>query len=142
MKTHLTPARFRRQRGTAAIELAFVSVLLCIMLLGGYMLGRAVWRYNLVAAAASAGARYLSSGPWTDQRLADAEQLIVDMAGDVGVTDLTFEKPDCNPPLYGCADPKSETTKLTVWTPFDDPTGIIFTDSRVVSVTVTVRNAH
>jgi Flp pilus assembly protein TadG len=142
MNTHPNPARFRRQRGTAAIELAFVSVLLCIMLLGGYMLGRAVWRYNLVAAAASAGARYLSSGPWTDQRLADAEQLIVDMAGDVGVTDLTFEKPECHPPLYGCADPKSETTLLTVWTPFDDPTGIIFTDSRVVSVTVTVRNAH
>jgi hypothetical protein len=29
-----------------------------------------------------------------------------------------------------------------VSTPFDDPTGIIFTDSRLVSVTVTVRNAH
>jgi hypothetical protein len=142
MKAHLNPTRFRRQRGTAAVELAFVSVLLCIMLLGGYMLGRAVWRYNLVAAAASAGARYLSAGPWTDQRLADAKQLIVDLAGDVGVIDLTFDPPGCRPPGYACSDPKSETTELTVSSPFDDPTGIIFTDSRVISVTVTVHNAH
>jgi Flp pilus assembly protein TadG len=141
MKPHLNPARFWRQRGTAAVELAFVSVLLCIMLLGGYMLGRAVWRYNLVAAAAGAGARYLSAGPWSDQRLAEAEQLIVDLAGDVGVTDLTFEK-NCQPLAYACSDPKSETTQLLVSTPFDDPTGIIFTDSRLVSVTVTIRNAH
>jgi Flp pilus assembly protein TadG len=141
MKAHLNPTRFRRQRGTAAVELAFVSVLLCIMLLGGYMLGRAVWRYNLVAAAAGAGARYLSAGPWTDQRFAEAKQLIVDLAGDVGVTDLTFEK-NCQPLGYACSDPKSETTQLYVSTPFDDPTGIIFTDSRLVSVTVTVRNAH
>lgn len=145
MKTILHPALARRaQRGIVVIELAFVSFLYIVLILAAFVLGRAVFQYNVVAAAVAEGGRYLSAGPWSQARQDDAEQLICDMAADAGVSGITFSQPVCLPlgQTGGCANPNTVELILSAQVPFTDPTQFVLPDSWATTVTVTVRPTH
>lgn len=49
-----------RQRGVAAVELAFLAILLLLMAAGTFEFGRAFWHYNALAKATRDGARVMS----------------------------------------------------------------------------------
>lgn len=51
---------FVRQRGVAAVELAFLVILLLLMAAGTFEFGRAFWHYNALAKATRDGARVMS----------------------------------------------------------------------------------
>ncbi len=53
----------RRQRGVAAVELAFLLVLLLLIAAGIFEFGRAFWYYNALAKATRDGARAMSMAP-------------------------------------------------------------------------------
>jgi Flp pilus assembly protein TadG len=140
MKPRLNPLRSRRQRGLVVVEVLFVTSLLCVMLLCAFVLGRLMWQYNVIAGAAGSGARYLSAGPWSDARLAQAEGLMDELAADAGVSGLTYTA-TC-PTGDGCADPASDTLILIARAPFSDPTQLIFGDTQSVKVKITVHIDH
>lgn len=53
----------RRQSGVAAVELAFLLVLLLLMAAGTFEFGRGFWYYNALAKATRDGARAMSIAP-------------------------------------------------------------------------------
>jgi len=52
-----------QQRGVAAVEFAFMLILLLIIVAGIVEFGRAFWYYNALAKATRDGARYMSTVP-------------------------------------------------------------------------------
>lgn len=54
---------FQREKGVAAVELAFVVIMLLIIVAGIVEFGRAFWYYNALAKATRDGARFLSEIP-------------------------------------------------------------------------------
>jgi hypothetical protein len=83
----------------------------------------------------------LSTGPWSPERLSTAEQLIVQMASEAGVSGVTFDDPICLP--SSCGSSTSQMTLLTVNVPFNDPTGFVWTDAvGITTVKVTVPGVH
>jgi Flp pilus assembly protein TadG len=84
----------RRQRGTAAIELAILATVLVPLTLGVTELGRAMYEYNSLTKATRDGARYLSSqGPNDATDIGIAKCLVVygtqDCSGTVLLPGLT-----------------------------------------------------
>lgn len=82
------------QRGTAAVELAILLVVMVPLAMGVADLGRAIYQYNTMVKASRDAARYLSSqGPGDASDLAKAKCLAVygnqDCSGTVLVPDLT-----------------------------------------------------
>lgn len=59
-RTFSRTASGRRQSGVAAVELAFLVVLLLLMAAGTFEFGRAFWYYNALAKATRDGARAMS----------------------------------------------------------------------------------
>lgn len=72
----------RQQSGVAAVELAFVLVLLLLMAAGTFEFGRAFWYYNALAKATRDGARAVSMVPAASigSAAVAAQTLVVDVA--------------------------------------------------------------
>lgn len=72
----------RQQSGAAAVELAFVLVMLLLMAAGTFEFGRAFWYYNALAKATRDGARAVSMAPKTDigTVAGGVKSLVVDVA--------------------------------------------------------------
>lgn len=82
--------RFRKQRGVASVELAFLIIPLLLLTFGTTEFGRAIYEYNALAKASRDATRFLSGqGPGDPTDLASAKCLAV------------YGSTDCNagPPL-------------------------------------------
>jgi Flp pilus assembly protein TadG len=70
--------RFRKQRGVASVELAFLIIPLVLLTFGTTEFGRAIYQYNTLAKATRDAARFLSGqGPGDAVDLASAKCLAV-----------------------------------------------------------------
>jgi Flp pilus assembly protein TadG len=130
------------QRGAVVIELLFICVFLATILFGAFVAGRVLWQYNTLLAATQAGARYLSAGPWTDQRMSDTEQLIQDLASGAQLTGVTVMHSCYMNWPKGCVDTRTELTELDVDAPVADPTGFLGGAGASLHIHVAVRNSY
>ncbi|HET7775560.1 MAG TPA: TadE/TadG family type IV pilus assembly protein [Azospira sp.] len=77
------------QKGAAAVELAFLLVLLLLMAAGTFEFGRAFWYYNALAKATRDGARALSLEPKetiASVGVGAAKALVVSVANDANLS--------------------------------------------------------
>jgi Flp pilus assembly protein TadG len=141
MKPDLNRSFLRRsQRGTAAIEVALVVLVLFSLLVGAFVIGRLIWQYNVVRAATMNAGTYLAAAPWTATRQSYAARMIVDAAADVGISaEPTFA---CIPFQYPCGDSHATTIIVTARAAVDDPTHFLIGDGMGVAAASAVRHAH
>ncbi|MFC5301305.1 TadE/TadG family type IV pilus assembly protein [Azospira restricta] len=78
----------RRESGVAAVELAFLLVLLLLMAAGTFEFGRGFWYYNALAKATRDGARAMSMAPKatiSSVAVGAAQPLVVNAANGANV---------------------------------------------------------
>jgi Flp pilus assembly protein TadG len=142
MKPDLNRSFLRRsQRGTAAIEVALVVLVLFSLLVGAFVIGRLIWQYNVVKTATMNSGRYMAAAPWDATRQATAIQLVLDAAADVGASDVTAQV-SCLPLQYTCSDSHSTTIVVTANASVSDPTHFLIGDGMGVAAASAVRHAH
>ncbi len=130
----------RERRGTASVEMAFVSPLIVILLLGTWEMGRYVEVQQMISDAARDGGRQASSGQMTNSQIVSAVTNYVKFAGlptanlVVIVNDLT--NPGVDASQATCLD----QIQVTVSLPFKDvrwtPLKLVTTDATNVTATV------
>jgi Flp pilus assembly protein TadG len=141
MKPDLNRSLSRRsQRGAAAVEVAFVVLVLFTLLVGAFVIGRLIWQYNVVRAATMNAGTYLAAAPWTATRQNYAAQMIVDAAADVGVAAVPNFV--CVPSQYPCGDSHATTILISARAAVDDPTHFLIGDGMGVAAASAVRHAH
>jgi Flp pilus assembly protein TadG len=139
-----TPRRqqfaFHPRRGTAAVEMAFVTPLIVTLLLGTWEMGRYVEVQQIISDAAREGGRQASSGQMTNSQVIAAVTNYVKIAGlpiidlVVGVSDLT------NPGVDVSQATSLDQLQVTVSLPFQDVrwTSLKLVTSDATNVTASV----
>jgi Flp pilus assembly protein TadG len=130
----------RRRRGTAAVEMAFVTPLIVTLLLGTWEMGRYVEVQQIISDAAREGGRQASSGQMTNSQIITAVTNYVSFAGlptaDLVVTVNDLTNPGTDASLATALD----QLQVTVSLPFKDvrwtPLKLVTTDSTNVTATV------
>ena len=139
-----TPRRqqcaFHPRRGTAAVEMAFVTPLIVTLLLGTWEMGRYVEVQQIISDAAREGGRQASSGQMTNSQVIAAVTNYVKIAGlpitdlVVGVSDLTNSGVDVSQAT------SLDQLQVTVSLPFQDVrwTSLKLVTSDATNVTASV----
>jgi len=95
----LIPGRTRRrQRGTAAIELAVILPVLLAFLAFSIFYGRVFWHYTAAHKAAHDAARYLASVPLTEFKSPTRTGFVVAVAQSIAQAEIADLNPGPYPP--------------------------------------------
>lgn len=87
-----------RQRGIAAVELAFVLPVLVMLLIFPLYLGRVYWHYTVIQHAAQDAARYLSKVPASEIGNPTRASQVADIAKEIVRQELEELAPGTYPP--------------------------------------------
>jgi Flp pilus assembly protein TadG len=97
----ILPTRSVRQRGSVAIELAGVFIVLVALLMPIFLIGRVYFHYNIVTNAANLAARYAARGTSAElqngSRETGARALVAEILTDAGITTVPNVRITCQP---------------------------------------------
>lgn len=121
-----------RQRGVAAVELAFVMMLLIVIVFGITELARAMYQYDALAKSARAAARYLAVYDASDSTVRDRAKCVavygnpdcsavgvVPAVPGLTIANVSVPDPTTDPALHGVATGEGtiDLVKVTIGTP-------------------------
>jgi Flp pilus assembly protein TadG len=128
------------RRGTAAVEMAFVTPLIVTLLLGTWEMGRLVEVQQIISDAAREGGRQASCGQMTSGQVATAVKNYVSIAG-LPTADLVVTVSDLTNPGTDVSQATAlDQLQITVTLPFADvrwtPLTLVTNNSTLVTATV------
>lgn len=136
----------RRQRGTAAVEMAIIMPVLLSMLIGPFFLAVYFWHYSAVYKTAYSGARFLSTvsvREMNSPELSEAMEAQVQQIVDDGLSDLhPAARPlvdiDCDGMTCGDGPPQEVLVRVRLRL-FDDYFRNFYTGDRGLLIQAAVR---